>query len=278
MWFLACCSDGVASVNDGAAGSQKWKLKGGLGSLARHLALQLVPGSLYLSCPVVSVHGWDGRAASGMVTVETANGLVFRAQRVVCSLPPVCAAEVAFVPALPSVKSDFLRGYYPGMAVKTIALYKTPFWLQGSGSVAGPSFHDGLCTNIFHTTADGMPGLVGLIVGDKARQWLHWSPEERKMRLLQQYQAVYGTPAALHPVAFLSTEWVREAYSKGCFAGVAPPGLITRVKDAVRAPMGRLFWAGTETSTSWPGYFEGALASAERVASEVLASLSTAKL
>ena len=32
------------------------------------------------------------------------------------------------------------------------------------------------------------------------------------MRLLQQYQALYGTPAALHPVAFLSTEWVREAY------------------------------------------------------------------
>jgi hypothetical protein len=42
---------------------------------------------------------------------------------------------------------------------------------------------------------------------------------------------------------------------------------------ALRAPVGRLHWAGTETSDVFMGYMDGAVRSGERAASEVRAAL-----
>ena len=51
------------------------------------------------------------------------------------------------------------------------------------------------------------------------------------------------------------------------------PGAMLPYGSALREPCGLVHWAGTETATEWNGYMEGALQSAERVASEVLAAL-----
>ncbi len=42
---------------------------------------------------------------------------------------------------------------------------------------------------------------------------------------------------------------------------------------ALRAPVGRIHWAGTETAEVFTGYMDGAVRSGERAASEVLAAL-----
>jgi monoamine oxidase len=42
---------------------------------------------------------------------------------------------------------------------------------------------------------------------------------------------------------------------------------------AIRAPVGRIHWAGTETSTYWTGYMDGAVRSGERAAAEVVPTL-----
>jgi monoamine oxidase len=42
---------------------------------------------------------------------------------------------------------------------------------------------------------------------------------------------------------------------------------------AVREPVGRVHWAGTETATRWSGYIDGAVQSGERVAAEVIEAL-----
>jgi monoamine oxidase len=55
--------------------------------------------------------------------------------------------------------------------------------------------------------------------------------------------------------------------------GIAPPGLLTTFGAALRAPVGRIHWAGTETSTFWNGYMDGAVRSGERAAREALAEL-----
>ena len=38
---------------------------------------------------------------------------------------------------------------------------------------------------------------------------------------------------------------------------------------ALREPVGRIHWAGTETATEWCGYMDGAVSSGERVAAEL---------
>ncbi|MEQ2245003.1 hypothetical protein ILYODFUR_023014, partial [Ilyodon furcidens] len=41
----------------------------------------------------------------------------------------------------------------------------------------------------------------------------------------------------------------------------------------LREPVGRLYFAGTETASEWSGYMEGAVQAGERAAREVLASM-----
>jgi monoamine oxidase len=48
---------------------------------------------------------------------------------------------------------------------------------------------------------------------------------------------------------------------------------LTALGPHLRAPVGRIHWAGTETSDYWNGYMDGAVRSGERAAAEVLANL-----
>lgn len=51
------------------------------------------------------------------------------------------------------------------------------------------------------------------------------------------------------------------------------PGVWSDYGSALRAPVGRLHWAGTETAEVFPGYMDGAVRSGERAAVEVRAGL-----
>ena len=51
------------------------------------------------------------------------------------------------------------------------------------------------------------------------------------------------------------------------------PGTLLAYGTALREPVGRIHWAGTETSTYWNGYMDGAVRSGERAAREVLDEL-----
>lgn len=52
-----------------------------------------------------------------------------------------------------------------------------------------------------------------------------------------------------------------------------PAGVITDYGRALRAPIGRIHWAGAETSDYWNGYMDGAVRSGERAAHEALAEI-----
>ena len=67
--------------------------------------------------------------------------------------------------------------------------------------------------------------------------------------------------------------WQEETWSGGCYAGNLTPGTLLDFGPAIRAPVGRIHWAGTETATLWAGYMDGAVRSGERAAAEALARL-----
>jgi monoamine oxidase len=75
------------------------------------------------------------------------------------------------------------------------------------------------------------------------------------------------------PTDYVEKDWSGELWSRGCYVGVAPPGVLLDYGEQLRRPSGRVHWAGTETATIWNGYMEGAVRSGERVAQEVLAEL-----
>jgi monoamine oxidase len=63
-----------------------------------------------------------------------------------------------------------------------------------------------------------------------------------------------------------------EEFTRGCYHGFAPPGVLTDFGPALREPSGRLHWAGTETGVHQMGSMGGAVDSGRRAAREVVAA------
>lgn len=81
----------------------------------------------------------------------------------------------------------------------------------------------------------------------------------------------FGSRAA-RPVAYVEKVWLEDPWSRGSY-GFFTPGALTVYGPILATPVGRLHWAGSETSLSWPGYMEGAVRSGQRAAQEALMAL-----
>ena len=61
-----------------------------------------------------------------------------------------------------------------------------------------------------------------------------------------------------------------EGWTRGCYVGFTPPGVLLDYGEAIRRPAGLIHWAGAEYATTWNGYMDGAVRSGERAAAEIL--------
>ena len=89
--------------------------------------------------------------------------------------------------------------------------------------------------------------------------------------MLADYATYFGSRAAT-PSQFVQQNWPADPWETGAFTTFMPPGVWTQYGPALRAPVGRIHWAGCETATRWPGYFDGAIQSGQRAAAAVLAA------
>ena len=96
-------------------------------------------------------------------------------------------------------------------------------------------------------------------------------PDERRAAVLAGLAELFGNRSKT-PVAYLENDWSRDGWTTGCVSPV-PRNVLTRFGHALRTPVSRIHWAGTETAEAWCGYMDGAVRSGERAAAEVLASL-----
>ncbi|HEV2074992.1 MAG TPA: FAD-dependent oxidoreductase, partial [Thermoleophilaceae bacterium] len=95
--------------------------------------------------------------------------------------------------------------------------------------------------------------------------------EERRQAVLDCFARWFG-PRASRPERYIERDWAQEEWTRGCYGCYFPPGGWTQYGSSLRAPVGRLHWAGAETATAWMGYMDGAVSSGERAAGEVLAA------
>jgi monoamine oxidase len=115
--------------------------------------------------------------------------------------------------------------------------------------------------------------LLGLLVGQSARRGARRGGGAPPAAVLANFQTYFG-PQAAKPNTYLEMNWSGEPWTRGCYVGFTPPGVLLDYGDAIRAPVGRLHWAGAETATYWNGYMDGAVRSGSRAAAEALGDLS----
>lgn len=218
-----------------------------------------------LNAPVHTIYQDEQsvRVESDRVTIS--------AQRAILALPPTLAGRLRYRPKLPALRDQLTQRVPMGTVIKVQCLYDAPFWREDglSGQVASDS---GLVRITFDNSPEsGTPGvLLSFIEGDEGRRWGRRSLEERRAAVLNCLVQYFGEKAG-QPYQYVEQNWAEEEYSRGCYAGYMPPGVWTMYGEALRAPIGRLHWAGTETATVWNGYMDGAIQSGERAANEVLA-------
>ncbi|WP_392351815.1 FAD-dependent oxidoreductase [Parasynechococcus sp.] len=53
--------------------------------------------------------------------------------------------------------------------------------------------------------------------------------------------------------------WTEDPWQTGGYGLTRTPGAWTAFGSSWQNPHGKVFWAGTEQATRWPGYFEGAI-------------------
>jgi monoamine oxidase len=249
---------------DTDGGAQQDRFVGG-SQLVVQLAAEAVD-NLLLGVPVRRI-----THSGGNVTV-TADGATVSADRVVVAIPPALAGRIEYDPPLSGHRDQLTQRMAMGAVIKCVALYDEPFWrADGLSGIATSDI--GPANVIFDTSPpDGSPGvLLGFVEGRQARQLTRVSHDVRRQAVLGAFARMFGERAG-KPERYLDKSWAEEEWSRGCYGAYLPTGGWTSYGDALRAPIGRLHWAGTETASIWMGYIDGAVRSGERVAAEVLAA------
>lgn len=260
----ARAAGGVMALVDTAGGAQDARVVGGMQQVSRRLAEPLGE-RVRLEHPVAAV-----RVQRHWVTVVTEPGHRLEARDVVVAVPPRLAARWDWSPDLPTARRVWAEAHVMGTTLKTQLLYDRPFW-RDRGASGEVVWADGPLDVAFdNTTGRGGAGLVAFATGDRGRALAAVPPPDRRRVVLDALASVLGEDARA-PRHVVDHDWDTEAYSGGC--PVASPSPASRVPvgfDPTR-PDGRVTWAGTETSTVWRGYVDGAVAAGQRAAARVLA-------
>jgi monoamine oxidase len=262
--FYLNSGGGLTKLIESHDGNQDRWVVGGAQQLCTRMAA--LAGEVHTNTPVREIRQNESR-----VVVQT-DDRTWAAQRVIVAVPIAMADRIRYVPQLPTARDQMTQRVGMGATIKVLALYDKCFW-RDQGFSGESVCTDGPITVTFDDTSPtGQPCLLTFITGSPARGWSERPAAERRALVLDTLVRYFGE-AARHPTHYLENDWAVEPFIRGAPIATFPPGTLSVYGEALRAPVGRIHWAGTETALESTGFMEGALESGERVAQEVLASL-----
>jgi monoamine oxidase len=250
-----------------AGGAQESRIEGGCQLVSQEMARQLGRKRVIKRAFVRRIIRKRGRLEVQSDRVRV------RAKRVVVAIPPTMAGRISYSPPLTALRDQLTQRMPLGSIIKTMAVYDRAFWRDDG--LTGQVTSDAAPVKVTFDASPkgGKPGvLLGFVDGDDARVSAAQSDSERAKEVLGSYARYFG-PKALKPKSYVDKVWDNDRFARGAPVGLMPPGAILKFGKALRRPQNGIHWAGTETSTIWNGYMDGAVRSGHRVAKEVLAAL-----
>jgi monoamine oxidase len=233
------------------------------------LLAKKLKGRIRLGSPVRSItqdkHG---------VTVATTKES-WRCKFVIVAIPPTLAGQILYNPPMPTVRMQLTQRVPMGTSIKCLAVYPEAFWrTQGNRAWIGLGELPTVSYCADSSPPSGKPGvMVSFIEGTRALATAHLTPAQRKKLVLSDYVGYFG-PRMAHPVKYFEQNWPAQPWTAGAACFFTPPGVLSEpFGAAIREPVGRLHWAGTEAATRWMGYVDGAMQAGDRAAKEVRARL-----
>jgi monoamine oxidase len=247
-------------VEDGAL---RDRILGGAQGVSNYLYNQL-KSSVKLNCPVSFVHQMENHILVGN------DHFSVKTKKVIVTAPFPTVKNIKFTPVLPSEKQILINSMEMGTVIKSHAVYPKPFWRDKGFSGASTCLDEVVELSVDNSVLGSDKGIItSLIHADRAKELLKLSDQDRKNVLLKAYANLFGeeamNPIMYHDYSFTNNPWIGGAYS-----GYYKNGIFSKYGAHIAKPFGNIHWAGTETSTLFKGFMEGAVLSGERVAKEIL--------
>lgn len=265
--FLIHANNGIEDMGNVRNGHQQDRVVGGTQSIAIAVRERL-GAAVRLDSPVREIT-WRAngvRASANRVTVT--------ARRAIVAVPQWLSERIWWDPPLPRERAQLIQRVPTGQMYKIHLVYPTPFWR--ADGLTGQTLD---VDSPFPLTLDACgptppPGILCVLTaGPHATEVARLLPEQRRSAVVEAMTRRFG-PRATEVADYIEQDWTAENWTRGAMITHFPPGVLTTFGPALRAPVGPLHWAGTETATIMHGTIDGAIRSGERAAAEVLAAAS----
>jgi monoamine oxidase len=241
-----------------------------------------VQSSIKLNTPITSVqYGADP------IVLTASDGATYQADKVIVTVPVsvLKGGGLAFSPGLPGTHTSSLAKIGMGASFRAIVEFKRNFWGETTGFILGsgdvPEFMSfGLSRSTFNATlqitVNGTKALTYSSLGDNAINQIL-----ADLDLLYGGQGTQFVRRKFDPMTSAETDpiWIKEDWTtrEHIFGGYSYPlpGATNEDRKNIGQPIsGKLFFAGEASDiTGNAGMINGALASAERCAEEVVKSI-----
>lgn len=247
-------------------GEPSYRIAGGTSSLIKALTAYIGQDRISLNSPIVEV-----KEKQEHIEVMTLKEEKFSCRRLILTLPPylIRAQKINFVPELPVALSNLMENTHTwmGEALKFALEYRSPFWREKgySGTVMSQS---GIASEVYdHCNYEVTHfALKGFLSVDAAAL----SEKEREALVVEQLRKFLGTEAGGY-LSYTEKVWKNDPYTYANYGKIMMPhqnnGHLLYQQTLMN---GKLFLAGTETSSHFGGYMEGAVYSGLTAAKSIL--------
>ncbi|KAL4884563.1 hypothetical protein BJY04DRAFT_215027 [Aspergillus karnatakaensis] len=230
----------------------RYKLRGGQSMLARGVFGEGVEagGEFAFDMPVSSIsqsQELQNGSGGSRVTVHTINGEVFRARKVISTIPLNVLKDITFQPPLPKAKREAVEIGHVNHMIKVHADVGGRELERWNGmrypALLMYGYADGvLSTGDVHVTAFG------------ADERPHFVPEKHPEKAVEELKR-------LHPMdvkRLIFHNWSSDPYSQGGPAWWRP-GYMTKYQEALQERHGDVFFASADWAHGWRAAIDGAM-------------------
>lgn len=240
-----------------------YRIQGGTSALIQQLAARIQPDQIHLNQIVESI-----RLMNNILQVKS-NDIVFEAPLVVSTLPPhLLLARIKVEPEFPFDLANLMKQTHTwmGESIKVGLRFSTPFWRKGhsSGTIFSnigpiPEMYD-------HADfEDQFYALKGFLNG----AYFSMAKGDRLNLILMQLRKYYGKEVEQF-LDYQEAVWRTEPFTYAPYQGHVLPHQ-NNGHSMYQIPYldGKLFIAGAETASQFPGYMEGAVRSAQHIFQQI---------
>ncbi|KAJ5594004.1 uncharacterized protein N7459_000212 [Penicillium hispanicum] len=242
-----------------------YKLKAGQSHLARRMFEEAVETGLdyFFNTPVVGVK--DSLNPGDAIEVQVEDGRIFRARRVISTVPLNVLKDIQFSPPLAAKRHEAIEQGHICFMTKIHAEVKGSGLVSWRGT-AYPNnllfgFGDGL-------TAKGNTHITAF--GGKAPP--HFVPERNLEKIHEALQALH--PMEIQRLVFHN--WNSDRFSQAGPCWWAPE-FMTKYQEELQSRHGNVFFASADWADGWRAFIDGALEQGRKNAQEVAVELRVLK-